>query len=98
MKTNPFTMMHPTRRQFLGTLGLGSLAICVGLVPLSASGSGETSRPNIVFILTDDQGYGDAAAFGHPYLKTPNLDRLRREGRWFQNFYCPSAVCTPSSA
>lgn len=91
-------MMHPTRRQFLGSLGLGSLAIGVGLVPLSASGSGETSRPNIVFILTDDQGYGDAAAFGHPYLKTPNLDRLRREGRWFQNFYCPSAVCTPSRA
>ncbi len=72
-----------------------SFALNFGLVNLPAA---EAPRPNIVFILTDDQGYGDAAAFGHPYLKTPNLDRLKGTGTWYKNFYTPSAVCTPSRA
>src|SRR5262245_55197961 len=52
--------------------------------------------PNILFILTDDQGWGDAVAFGHPYLKTPNIDRLTREGTRFHQFYTASPVCSPS--
>lgn len=52
--------------------------------------------PNIIFILTDDQGWGDAHFAGHPYLKTPNLDRLAREGTWFEQFYTAATVCSPS--
>ena len=37
-------------------------------------------QPNIILILTDDQGYGDVNAHGHPYLKTPNMNKLRAEG------------------
>eukprot|EP00903_Cladosiphon_okamuranus_P003744 g3742.t1 len=54
-------------------------------------------QPNILFILTDDQGYGDLGAHGHPYLKTPNLDKLRGESVRFENFYV-SPSCSPTRA
>ena len=53
-------------------------------------------RPNVIFLLTDDQGWGDAAAWGHPYHKTPNLDRLTREGTRVSQFYVANPVCSPS--
>ena len=54
-------------------------------------------RPNILLIMSDDQGYGDLSSHGNPWLKTPNLDRLRGEGVRFERFYvCP--VCTPTRA
>ncbi|HAD21951.1 MAG TPA: hypothetical protein DCF87_07560, partial [Opitutae bacterium] len=46
-----------------------------------------SKKPNIILILTDDQGYGDIQAHGHPYLKTPNINQLRSEGVSFDNFY-----------
>ncbi len=52
-------------------------------------------RPNIVFILTDDQGYGDFSCHGHPVLKTPNLDRLHDEGIRFTDFQV-SPTCSPT--
>ncbi len=51
--------------------------------------------PNIVFILTDDQGYGDLSAHGNPVLKTPNLDRLRSESVRFEDFHV-SPTCAPT--
>ena len=54
-------------------------------------------RPNILFILTDDQGYGDLAKHGHPYLQTPNLDKLYEESVRFDNFYV-SPSCSPTRA
>ncbi len=53
------------------------------------------SRPNIIFILTDDQGYGDLSAHGNPILQTPNLDRLHREGVRFTDFHV-SPTCAPT--
>ncbi|MFM2012667.1 MAG: hypothetical protein RLZZ396_1451 [Planctomycetota bacterium] len=53
------------------------------------------SKPNILVILTDDQGFGDTSGHGHPNLKTPNLDRLEREGRSFKNFFV-SPTCSPT--
>jgi len=55
-------------------------------------------KPNVIFLLTDDQGWGDAAGWGHPYYKTPNLDRLTCEGRRFGQFYVSNPVCSPSRA
>src|SRR6266511_5683212 len=54
-------------------------------------------RPNIVFILTDDQGYGDLSCHGIPVLKTPNLDRLHDEGVRFTDFHV-SPTCAPTRA
>jgi arylsulfatase len=52
-------------------------------------------RPNILFILTDDQGYGDLSCHGNPILKTPNLDRLHEEGVRFTDFHV-SPTCAPT--
>jgi arylsulfatase len=52
-------------------------------------------KPNIVFVLTDDQGYGDISAHGNPVLKTPNLDRLHAEGVRFTDFHV-SPTCSPT--
>lgn len=54
-------------------------------------------KPNIIFILTDDQGYGDMAVHGHPYLETPNMDRLHSESVRFDRFYV-SPSCSPTRA
>lgn len=56
----------------------------------------EVKRPNVIFILTDDQGWGDAHFAGHPYVKTPNLDRLAGQSTWFKQFYVAATVCSPS--
>ena len=55
-------------------------------------------RPNIVFIFADDWGWGDLGCHGHPYLKTPNIDRLANEGTDFHRFTVASGVCSPSRA
>lgn len=53
-------------------------------------------RPNIVVLLCDDLGYGDLSSFGHPIIKTPNLDKLAHTGIKLTNFYSAAPVCSPS--
>jgi len=55
-------------------------------------------RPNIVFVLADDLGWGDLASYGHPQVRTPTLDRLAAQGTRFTQFYVASPVCSPSRA
>jgi hypothetical protein len=62
---------------------------------LSASAA---KKPNFIIIFTDDQGYGDLGCFGSTKIKTPNIDRLAKEGRKFTNFMVASPVCSPSRA
>jgi arylsulfatase A-like enzyme len=54
-------------------------------------------RPNILLIVTDDVGYGDIGSYGAPDVKTPNLDRLAREGTRFSDFYA-APTCSPTRA
>lgn len=63
----------------------------------SAQSAQEEQRPNIIFILTDDQGYGDLGRHGHPLLKTPHIDRLHDESVRLDNFYV-SPSCSPTRA
>lgn len=60
--------------------------------------AGDLPRPNIVFILVDDLGYGDLGSYGQDLIKTPNLDRLAQEGMRFTDHYAGSTVCGPSRA
>src|SRR5437588_13079570 len=55
-------------------------------------------RPNILLILTDDQGYGDLTAYGAKDMRTPNMDAIVARGMRFDNFYANSPVCSPSRA
>ena len=56
------------------------------------------SNPNIIYILTDDLGYGDIGVYGATDIKTPNIDHLANNGVLFTDFYSASSVCTPSRA
>lgn len=56
------------------------------------------TRPNVIVILADDLGYGDLSCYGHPTIRTPNLDRMAFEGMRFTDFYSAGEVCTPSRA
>ena len=55
-------------------------------------------RPNVVFILADDLGYGDLSCYGQTKLQTPNIDRLAHEGMKFTDHYSGNTVCSPSRA
>ncbi len=75
--------------------------LCAGVVlPCSICASTQAAhvgdKPNIVFIFADDWGWGDLSCHGHPYVKTPNIDRLAREGTDFHRFTVASGVCSPS--
>jgi len=86
-----------SRRTFLKTLAIGGG--CLTLGPALRAGARKTakpSRPNFIFFFTDDQGWQDMACFGHPYLKTPHMDRLARGGARFEQFYSAASVCSPS--
>ena len=73
---------------------LGLLSI---LCPLAFTVA-TAAQPNIVIILADDLGYGDLGCYGHPTIRTPNLDRMAAEGARFTQFYVAAEVCTPSRA
>ena len=53
-------------------------------------------KPNVIFILADDLGWGDLACYGHPYAKTPNLDKLAADGTRFTHFYATGVTCCPA--
>ena len=73
-------------------LFLLAVAAPCSLVAQAAS----SQRPNVVLIMTDDVGYGDLPAYGAPDVKTPNLDRLAREGVRLTDFYANGPTCTPT--
>ena len=74
------------------------LKACVLSAFLFAAGTLHAAKPNFVIIFTDDQGYGDLSCFGSKTIKTPNIDRIAKEGRKFTSFMVASPVCTPSRA
>jgi arylsulfatase A-like enzyme len=71
------------------------LFIAVGLLSCSSQELGRETKPNVIIIFTDDQGYGDLASYGSDTIRSPRLDQLAQEGTRFTNFYA-QAVCGPS--
>ena len=88
---------HLKRRDFLKVLGAGAAALALPR-GIGAAEAKTTRKPNFIVIFADDQGYQDMGCFGSPKIKTPNLDRMAREGMRFTDFYSACSVCSPSRA
>ena len=74
------------------------VAVVIALMPALTLRVAAQPRPNIILIVADDLGYGDLGSYGAPDIKTPNLDRLAREGVRLTDFYANAPVCTPTRA
>ena len=91
------TGKEQTRREFLQ----GSLAVTGTLLASQLSGPNalaetEQKRPNLIFFLGEGQRHDALSIAGHPFLKTPNQDRIGREGIRFRNAFCTNALCAPA--
>ena len=73
-------------------------ALLLGLLLASLARGQETSTPNVLLIISDDQGYGDYGFMGHPVIQTPHLDRLAERSLVFERGYVASPLCRPSLA
>lgn len=89
-----------TRRESLKILGGAAAAAGTSMLGLPSSLYGATRRqpPNVVFILTDDHRYDCLGAMGHPFLETPNMDRIAHQGVLFENAFVTTSLCSPSRA
>src|SRR5437762_4595822 len=68
------------------------------LLACASASLAQTTRPNILFILTDDQRWDCLSCAGHPFLKTPNIDRIASEGAYFNNAFVTLPLCSPARA
>jgi len=75
-------------------LGLSTLIICLTAIAVTAAEP--TKKPNVIFILADDLGYGDLGVFGQKIIHTPTLDKMASEGMKLTQHYAGSPVCAPS--
>ena len=66
------------------------------LIAAAASAAAAADRPNVIFILADDLGYGDLGSYGQQVIQTPVLDGMAAEGIRFTHFYAGATVCAPS--
>ncbi|UCG46681.1 MAG: sulfatase [Phycisphaerales bacterium] len=93
------TQTRTTRREFLKAAGLAGAAAVGGCRTLHGLG-GSPYRPNVVVVFTDDQRWDCVGIAARPLLgiKTPHLDRLAREGAYFENMFVTTSLCSPSRA
>lgn len=93
LSSNSFVGLNLSMRASFTLLLLLALVVSIQ----DAESSEPTAKPNVIIVMTDDQGYGDLGCHGNPILKTPNLDALYRESIRFTDFHV-SPFCTPTRA
>ena len=86
----PFGLLPLSVNRAVHTCGF--LAVCL----LFVASVFADERPNVVVICIDDMGYADPSCFGNPAMRTPNIDRLAKEGIRLTNFYVNSPICSAS--
>ena len=74
------------------------LAVCLAVPFATALHAEETKRPNIIVVLVDDLRWDDIGCAGHPFVHTPNIDRIANEGIRFRNAFCTTPLCSPVRA
>jgi arylsulfatase A-like enzyme len=84
------------RREFLKSAGMGLVSLAAPGCMSTSQRTGGKAVPNIILIVSDDQGYNDLGCYGSTQVKTPNLDKLAAEGIRLTNFYVTWPACTPS--
>ena len=87
------------RRDFLRAAGAGAMSLAMGGCAGGPAGSADTKseeRPNIVFIIVDDMGWADLGCYGGKQIKTPNINRMAKEGIRFTDAYSGCTVCAPA--
>ncbi len=84
------------RRKFL--VGMGATLPLVSASASFAASAPKADKPNIILVMADDQGWGDAGYNGHPFVKTPSLDAMAKDGFVFDRFYAGAPVCSPTRA
>ena len=84
------------RRHFLKSLAVGGAALA--LPSLNRCTLQAQSKPNVLIVFCDDLGFGDLGIYGHPTIRTPNLDKMAMQGQKWTSFYAAASVCTPSRA
>ena len=82
------------RRDFLKLMGVGAVSAMCNVEALA----GPRRGPNIVLIIADDMGWDDCGAYGHPSIRTPNIDGLAADGMRFTNAFLTASSCSPSRA
>jgi arylsulfatase A len=82
---------------YLRTIKLILFFLLILIIHVSAQRNAD-EKPNIIIIFTDDMGYGDLSSYGHPLIRTENLDQMAREGVLLTSFYVAASSCTPSRA
>jgi len=85
-----------TRREFLKTVGFGAAAMATAQ-SVPAAGASSAKKPNVVLVITDDQGYGDLGCHGNPFVKTPNIDTLYAQSVRLTDFHV-GPTCSPTRA
>lgn len=90
-------MLAIKRLLLLIALVLPASTSAAGATQAQGNAAGDAGRPNIVMLFVDDMGWGDLSSFGHPTIRTPNLDRLASEGLRLTSFYAAPS-CTPARA
>jgi arylsulfatase A-like enzyme len=96
-------MKKLSRREFLRTVGSvaasgGALSLLTSCASNGRVMGGGRKRPNIIFIMTDDHASHALSCYGSKINKTPNLDRLAKEGMLFENCFCTNSICAPCRA
>jgi arylsulfatase A-like enzyme len=89
-------MSSVSRREMLGALAAGGAVLATAFHKNAGAREKKKRKPNIIYIMADDLGYGDLGCYGQQTIRTPNIDRLAVEGMRFTDCYAGSTVCAPS--